>query len=117
MRLDLVEFAARRCPPLRLDSINQYKPKDEALVSKPEDLLPRFHDILDDGHLIKLVRALLIAQDLSRKYAGRPWIRIADDDTWLRAHYILLEGGQLGEPFWVRTAGLDEAWENVPKAE
>jgi hypothetical protein len=117
IRLDIVEYIARGCPPLRLDAIKSFVP-EETSAAKPADLLPRFHEIIDDGHTIKVVRALLIAQELSRKYAGRPWIRIADDDTWLKAHQILLQSteGPQEPALWVRSAGFDEAWEKVPKS-
>ncbi|KAM0457835.1 hypothetical protein ACHAPV_006380 [Trichoderma viride] len=119
IRLDLIQYIARGCPPLRLDAIKSFSPKQQASGSatKPTDLVPRFHEIIDDGHTIKVVRALLLAQELSQKYAGRPWIRIADDETWLKVHQILLQGteGPQEPALWVRSAGFEEAWKNVPK--
>lgn len=39
IRMDLVQYAARGCPPLRLEDVKSYKPKDKDegkdLVSKP----------------------------------------------------------------------------------
>ncbi|UKZ83563.1 hypothetical protein TrVFT333_011372 [Trichoderma virens FT-333] len=120
IRLDLVQYIARGCPPLRLDALKSFTPQNdsETPVTKPEDLLPRFHDILDDGHTIKVVRALFIARELSRKFADRPWIRIADDETWLKMHQVLLQSteGPQEPAMWVRSAGFDDAWQNVPKA-
>ncbi|UKZ70101.1 uncharacterized protein TrAtP1_011101 [Trichoderma atroviride] len=119
IRLDLIQYIARGCPPLRLDAIKSFSPKRQASSSatKPADLVPRFHEIIDDGHTIKVVRALLLAQELSQKYAGRPWIRIADDETWFKVHQILLQGteGPQEPALWVRSAGFEEAWKNVPK--
>ncbi|KAL6881583.1 hypothetical protein J3F83DRAFT_722814 [Trichoderma novae-zelandiae] len=121
IRLDIVQYVARGCPPLRLEALRSFTPRDASVssVTKPEDLLPRFHGIMDDGHTIKVVRALLLARELSRRFADRPWIRIADDGTWLNAHRFLLESreGKYGASMWVRSAGFDEAWEDVPKAE
>ena len=126
MRVDAVQYVARGCPPLNFDDVKSYKPRDvreskAELVSKPEDLVPRFHPTPDDGHTIKVVRALLLAQKLTEKYANaaKPpaWIRIADNDTWLRIHYALLDSvegtGQEGR--YVRSAGFEEAWVDVPK--
>ncbi|PNP55101.1 hypothetical protein THARTR1_04790 [Trichoderma harzianum] len=119
IRLDIVQYIARGCPPLRLDALKSFTPKDStvASVTKPEDLLARFHEILDDGHTIKVVRAFFIAQKLSQKFAGRPWIRIADDETWLKMHQVLLQSteGPQEPAMWVRSAGFDDAWQNVPK--
>lgn len=116
IRLDLIQYIARGSPPLRAEEVQSYAPKEKNLVSKPEDLLPRFHAIPDDGHTIKLVRALLIAQDMSRKYSDRPWIRIKNDDMWLKMHYMILDGNEKIDPKWVRSAGFEEAWNEVPKA-
>ncbi|KAL7913652.1 hypothetical protein GGI35DRAFT_438183 [Trichoderma velutinum] len=119
IRLDIVQYIARGCPPLRLDTLKSFTPKDSTIasVTKPEELLSRFHEILDDGHTIKVVRSLFIAQKLSRKFADRPWIRISDDETWLKAHQVLLQSteGPQEPSLWVRSAGFDDAWQNVPK--
>lgn len=117
IRIDVVQYIARGCPPLQPQSIRAYTPKDAELVSKPEELLPRMRMIIDDGHTIKLVRALLIAQEVSKKYADRPWLRIQDDEVWLKIHYLLLDGNEKIEPRWVRSAGFEEAWNEIPKAE
>lgn len=124
IRLDIVQYVARGCPPLRLDLVKSFIPKDasssgSSSVTKPEDLLPRFHGIVDDGHTIKVVRAFFIARELSAKFHDRPWIRFADEETWLNVHRLLLESreGRFGASMWVRSAGFDEAWEDVPKTE
>lgn len=114
MRFDVIEYVGRGCPTLHADILKSYKPKDAQLVSKPQDLLPRFHALPDDGHTIKVVRALLIAQQESGKYAGRPWLRIKEDD-WLRIHYMLLDGVEGQSSQWVRSAGFEEAWKEVPE--
>ncbi|KAH6611050.1 hypothetical protein Trco_001070 [Trichoderma cornu-damae] len=120
IRLDLVQYIARGCPPLRIGDLESFAPKSGSgsCVTNPEHLLPRFHGIVDDGHTIKVVRALIVAQKLSRMFAGEPWIRIADDETWLKAHLVLLEGteGSQEPALWVRSAGFDDAWKHVPKA-
>lgn len=117
IRMDIVQYVARGCPPLDSAAISNYLPKDGTeLVSKPEELLPRFQKIMDDGHTIKLVRAMLLAQRISEKYKGRSWVRFVDDDMWLKAHYMLLDGTESHDTRWVRAAGFDGAWKNMPKA-
>lgn len=116
IRMDIVQYAARGCPLLDTDAIRNYSPQDKTLVSRPEDLLPRFYAIPDDGHTIKVVRGLLLAQELSKKYADKPWIRIADDETWLKMHYLLLDSVENQDSRWVRSAGFAEAWEDIPTA-
>lgn len=117
LRLDCVEYLARGSPPLRLaDALETFVPGDARPVAQARDLLPRFHGAVDDGHAIKTVRALLLAQDVSREWAGRPWIRIEGDEAWLKVMYMLLRGVEGDEYEWVRSAGFKEAWEGVPKA-
>lgn len=96
--------------------LTNYQPKDTSLVSDPRDLLPRFHALPDDGHAVKVARALLIAHDQTKKYPGRDWARFRTDDEWLKAHYVLLDSTEGAADKWVRSAGFDEAWKNVPKA-
>ncbi|KAI8180500.1 hypothetical protein K4K51_002573 [Colletotrichum sp. SAR 10_75] len=118
IRMDLVQYVARGSPQIRADAISSYRPKDKdqnkQLVSKPTDLLPRFHHQSDDGHTIKVVRALGICQELSQKYSNKPWIRIKNDDEWLKLHYSVLDGTEHSGTKWVRSTGLDEAWKDVP---
>ncbi|KEY73959.1 hypothetical protein S7711_09455 [Stachybotrys chartarum IBT 7711] len=112
-RFDILQYVARWCPPLQIESVAKYKPYDASLADSKKELLPRFHGKPDDGHAIKVARALVIAQRISRKYRDRPWIRIKDYATWLKAMYVLLDSTILvhsGFP-WVRSAGWDEAWE------
>ncbi|KPM38382.1 hypothetical protein AK830_g8198 [Neonectria ditissima] len=116
IRLDLLQYVAHGCPPLQPDTLLRYEPKDVSPgVFRPEDLLPRIHAIVDDGHTVKLARALLLAQRVSRPYAGRPWVRIPEGDGWLKALYLLLDANEHGAVQWVRAAGFDEAWEEIPK--
>ncbi|KAL0944014.1 HypA protein [Colletotrichum truncatum] len=114
IRLDLVQYAARGSPEIRPDAIKSYVPKDKdqkkQIVSKVTDLLPRFHKIPDDGHTIKLVRALGICRELSAKYSEKPWIKIKSDDEWLKLYYSVLDGSEDTETRWVRSTGLEEAW-------
>ncbi|RDW77841.1 hypothetical protein BP6252_05894 [Coleophoma cylindrospora] len=114
-RYDILHYVVRWCPPLRITSVASYVPKDIDLVDSTEKLLVRFHGMPDDGHVIKLARALVIAQHVSRKYGNRPWIRIEDDATWLRALYLLLDSTEKNPSFpWVRSAGWDGAWKELP---
>lgn len=131
LRTGILTFLSRGSPRFDLAALKSYVPNDirtgkaDKMVARPEDLLPRLHAIPDDGHTIKVARALLLAQQVTKKYLDRPerpsWIRFDDDETWLKAHYALLdavEGPDVDsgkEPRWVRSAGFDSAWENIPK--
>ena len=115
MRLDIIDYIARGCPQPQPSLLSTYKPRDKTLVSRPEELLYRFHTMDDDGHIIKVARSLLIAQQASQPYADREWMRIKDDKEWLGAHYLLLDAVEGPGATWVRATGFPEAWANVPE--
>ncbi|KAF4959830.1 hypothetical protein FGADI_1333 [Fusarium gaditjirri] len=121
IRMDLLQYIARGSPALRGDLLRGYKPKDgDNLVGKPEELFPRIHKVVDDGHTVKLARALMLAQRITKPYENKDWVKIKGDDEWLRAVYLLLdaneEADRQGGTMWVRSSGFDEAWEEIPKA-
>lgn len=114
LRMDVLQYVARGCPPLRREAL---LPPKAGADQETRSLVPRFHRVVDDGHTIKVVRALLLAQRESQAWSGRPWIRIADDNDWRRAMHLLLSGVEGGpSQLWVRSAGFDEAWKDIPKA-
>lgn len=50
---------------------------------------------------------------LDGKFRDKTWRKIKGDDTWLKLHYMLLDGtefAQDGMARWVRGAGFDEMW-------
>ena len=115
MRYDVIDFITRGSPPLHIDVVDNYVPKDKYLVSNPRELLPRFHAIRDDGHTVKVARSFLIAQEASEKYPSAPWIRFRSNSTWLKAHYLLLDSTEAYETRWIFSAGFDEQWNDVPQ--
>ncbi|RSL39726.1 hypothetical protein CEP53_013855 [Fusarium sp. AF-6] len=115
IRMDLLTYAARGCPTLRGDLLREYTPRDGKLADKMEDLLPRIHKIVDDGHTVKLARALILAKRTTEPFEDREWVKIKGDD-WLRAMHLLLDANENGGTMWVRGAGFDQAWDGIPKA-
>ncbi|OAA51985.1 hypothetical protein NOR_00578 [Metarhizium rileyi] len=113
MRYDIVQYIARGVPPLSPSHVRNYAV--EHVASRPEDLLPRYHAVVDDGHLVKVARSLLLAQQVSRPWKGKDWIRLVSDEDWINAHHMLLRGVEGQETLWVRSCGFDEAWEGFPK--
>ncbi|RSL53076.1 hypothetical protein CEP54_010578 [Fusarium duplospermum] len=116
IRMDLLTYAARGCPTLHGDLLREYTPRDGKLVDKMEDLLPRIHKIVDDGHTVKLARALILAKRTTEPFEDKEWVKIKGDD-WLRAMHLLLDANEnAGGTMWVRGAGFDQAWDGIPKA-
>lgn len=141
IRLFLIEYIARGCPPLAKDYLDQYmatssKPTSKGqphflISAKPKYLVKsvqlRFYDsdydveyrvrhaqtAKDDGHIIKLIRALRIGQMACRGYEQRPGIHIKGDEAWDRIEQLVIDSIGTGGDFsnkWVLNTGFEEAW-------
>ncbi|KAI1205932.1 uncharacterized protein F4807DRAFT_441007 [Annulohypoxylon truncatum] len=112
IRMDLVQYAARGCPPLSLDNIASYTPKDNKPGSVNE-LVPRIHNLEEDGHAIKLYRAVVLGQTVSEKYDDKDWVKIKGD-LWTKVRHLVVDSVEANGPRWVRSAGFPKAWEVIP---
>lgn len=74
------------------------------------EILSRLHNLDDDGHAIKLGRATAVCEQISRKYEDKDWLTIKGDDTWSKIYHLIVDSAEAPGQRWVRTAGLDEAW-------
>ncbi|KEZ39645.1 hypothetical protein SAPIO_CDS9579 [Scedosporium apiospermum] len=118
IRTDILRWLGIGSPPLDFDKAMEYTPKDKTPASKLEDLLPKFYHIADDGHSIKLARATVLCHNILQKYQDKPWVRIRGQDTWLKLMHLLVDVTVDPKGVrWVRDAGFDSAWDDVPKLE
>ncbi|KAI1800558.1 hypothetical protein F4811DRAFT_538506 [Daldinia bambusicola] len=111
IRLDILTYASQACPPLELDNIAAYVPQAGKLTLANEQL-PRIHNLDEDGHGIKLFRAVRIGQTLCEKYEDKEWVRIKGD-LWTKIGHLVVDSVQT-VPRWVRGAGEDRAWDEIP---
>lgn len=107
---DLAMYASRKCPDFRLDIIREYKPKQPSGWDAIED---RACALEDDGHTSKLIRALAHGQRVCGPFEDSKEFRVKHDD-WLQMGHSVIDSVDVGDSRWVRSAGFDEAWENVP---
>jgi hypothetical protein len=107
---DLAMYASRKSPEIHLDEIRNYQPQQPSDWGK---IIDRVRSMEDDGHASKLVRALAHGQQVCAPYETKPEFRLKKDD-WLQLAHMAIDSVQTGGPEWVRSAGFDEAWENVP---
>ena len=112
IRMDLVMYASRRSPDIRLDDIRSYQPK------QPSDgwdaIEDRVCQVIDDGHAPKLIRALAHGRKICEPYEGREEFRVKGED-WLKMGHMAIDSVESARgTMWVRSAGFEEAWEAVP---
>lgn len=92
---------------MRLDLLRNFTPK------KPEsdwkELTERVFQVRDDGHVLKLLRALRFAEEQSKKVGDQEGFLLKDQD-WLKAGNMLAEIAERDGENFVRGAGFDEAW-------
>ena len=69
-RIDLINYASRIAPEFHEDEIIKYKPKDPSRTTW-ESLFQKAHTMDDDGHIVKLLRALASGAALSAPYERR----------------------------------------------
>lgn len=122
-RLDLVMYASRRAPALDkgLDDVVGYVPPDlENAASSWQGIFDRLEALEEDGHAIKLARAVKHGEEVCGKYDAEEWCRIkGGSEMWLKVGNMVVdsvegEGGEEGK-MWVRSCGFEEAWRDVPE--
>ncbi|KAB8303177.1 hypothetical protein EYC80_004624 [Monilinia laxa] len=110
VRLDLAMYASRRSPELLLEEISGYFPKLlEAGDSEWSGLFQRLFEFEDDGHAVKLGRAVAHAQLISQDYEGEDWAKIKDF-MWLKIGNMVADSVEDTGETWARSVGFDEAW-------
>ena len=116
-RLDLALYVSRGCPELKKEEIEDYREKVPGETW--EGVARRVGGYEDDGHASKLVRALGNGAKACEPYEGD----VGDDvlpirgDMWRKLANMAIDSVEAGGPRWVRNAGFDSAWAEVPERE
>ncbi|RMJ18183.1 hypothetical protein CDV36_002157 [Fusarium kuroshium] len=113
IRLDLVQYAARGCPPVSLEGIASYVPKQPSEESVRE-IGMRFYDFGDGGHAIKQARATAICHELIATYKDKPWAVLKDDSIWKKIQHMVVDAVEGPGVLYVRSTGFEEAWKDIP---
>lgn len=116
-RVDLALYVSRGSPGLNAGRVKEYV--SEEGVRGWGELFERVREIADDGHLAKVVRALAHGERVCAEWEGREegerWVLKGED--WLRLGNLAVDSVEAGGPTWVRSAGFEEAWKEVPDLE
>lgn len=114
VRVDLVMYASRGSPALDLARVSNYVPR-EGPDESWDALFHRANRFEDDGHLSKLIRALGNGEAACREFEGHDGFDFKSD-MWKKAAQLALDSVEDCEDDirWVRSAGFDEAWVDIP---
>jgi len=118
IRMDLLQYAARACPSLSLDRISSYFPKQPK--SDPNrGLVTRIHSLDDDdGHAIKLFRAVGVGRQFTKPFWASGKLQLDSDAVYDKLYHLVADAVESGDgPRWVRGAGDEGAWKDVPSAD
>lgn len=108
--LDLTLYASRRCPAPLLSEINSYIPAKHGAEAQWEGIFARLFEFGDDGHAIKLGRAVANGENVSRGYEGEKWATVKGE-MWNKIANMVADSVEDTGRTWVRSAGFEEAWE------
>ena len=112
-RLDLAMYVSRSCPEPLIDEIKNYQPKHSG--DGWAEIIRRVDKLPEDGHASKLVRALAHSEQVCKPYESQPDDVFAiKGDMFLKLGHMAIDSVEDTETNWVRSAGFDRAWENVP---
>ena len=108
--LDLAMYASRRCPEPFLEEISGYVPKLlEAGDAEWKGIFERLFEFQDDGHAVKLGRAVAHGEQISQKYEDEDWAKIKSF-MWEKIGNMVIDSVEDTGNHWVRSAGFEEAW-------
>ena len=109
--VDLAMYASRRSPPLLLHEISNYVPKKlEKGDSEWPGLFERLFDFKDDGHAIKLGRAVRNGELVSNDWDGKvEWERVKGF-MWEKIGNMIVDSVEDTGKTWARSVGFEEAW-------
>jgi hypothetical protein len=114
-RIDLALYVSRACPEPLLEEIKNYRPRE------PEGgwtgIVRRVDGLLDDGHASKLVRAIAHGEQACKPYEGESEdVFPLRGNMWeLLGHMAIDSVENSQEDKWIRSAGFDQAWVDVPE--
>lgn len=120
VRTDLALYVSRRCPSLSVSELESYAAESAAGDGHSVgwndifDAVKNFQE--DDGHIAKLIRAVANAAEFCAPYEeAEQWpLR---GQNWLRAGKMVIDSVKLPGGHWIRGAGFEEAWKDVPGRE
>ncbi|UPK92117.1 hypothetical protein LCI18_003052 [Fusarium solani-melongenae] len=113
IRMDLIQYTARGAPEYSVQQISNYAPKTEC-GNTVREIGGSLHSLGDDGHAIKQARAIAVCHELMRLYTDNPWAVLKGDAIWKQIQHMVVDAVESPGRMYVRGAGHEEAWKDVP---
>jgi hypothetical protein len=109
--IDLAMYASRRSPPLLLEEIATYVPKRlEKGEAEWPGIFERLFEFEDDGHAVKLGRAVRNGELVSKEFEGKEeWVRVKGF-MWEKIGNMVIDSVEDTGARWARSVGFEEAW-------
>lgn len=118
VRMDLIIYVNRGCPELRIDEIQDYIPRRSDSMNW-EEIIDRSKKIPDDGHVVKMIRALKQGHDISLPLEAveDPSISLPiRNEMWLKVANMVLDSTQDAVKVpdkWLLGPRYDQCWQGV----
>lgn len=118
-------YASRRSPPLLLEEVSTYVPAKLPAETETTDgrgtardtewpgIFERLFDFGDDGHAVKLGRAVRNGEAVSEGFEGEEWCRIKGF-MWEKVGNMVVDSVEGGGDTWARSVGFEEAVSSIP---
>lgn len=119
VRFDLVVYVCQGSPKLRSDEIIHYKARQSDCMDWRK-IIDRARSIPCDGHVVKMIRALCHASNISKPFEsmkGNETTFPVKGDMWLKIGNMVLDSTEDYPSVldkWIRGPGFDSAWDDVP---
>ncbi|KAF2793674.1 hypothetical protein K505DRAFT_325335 [Melanomma pulvis-pyrius CBS 109.77] len=114
VRFDLAMYASRACPRLDLSSATDYASRQQA--ASWADVFARVCALSDDGHAAKLVRVLAHGEGACAGFEDAGGF-VVKGGVWRVLGNMAVDSVEAAGPKWVRSAGFEEVWRDVPERE
>lgn len=110
-------YVSRGCADMDIGQVDGYVLKGgQAACAKWEAIAARVVGLKDDGHVPKMVRALMNGAEVTAPYATLPGFGLGKEQFLKIAAMTADAAEDCGEdePLWVRSTGHEGAWAKVP---
>jgi hypothetical protein len=110
-RTDLMMYVSRGSPDLLLEEVSNYVPKQAAAGDAEwRDLFTRAFATDDDGHIVKLLRAVAVGEILCGKIKTGEEQGMIRGPMWRKIGNMVIDSVEDEGEQWVRNTGFAQAW-------